>query len=204
MKYTIVNLSSEMEKFIIDEQNNIYKLSRSSGIICKRIINGKLYFLLVKQITGKWSFPKGRKEEDEDEFTCAKREFKEEVGLSIDYIDKLKKIKIYSNTYYIMNFDTFFDNQNEISFLNTIKTIHSEEEIINNDDTNNLNNEIIDISWINISFIKNNISYFNTDIKAIVSSQRKHKFHDVILGKKITDDLYNYLRCSPIHFINTN
>jgi 8-oxo-dGTP pyrophosphatase MutT (NUDIX family) len=200
MKYTIVNLSTEMEKFIIDEQNNIYKLSRSSGIICKRIINDKLYFLLVKQTNGKWSFPKGRKEENEDEFTCAKREFKEEVGLSIDHIDKLKKIKIYSNTYFILN----FDNQNEMLFLNDIKINHFDEENLNKNDIYT-NDEIVDISWINISFIKKNITHFNTDIKAIVFSQRKHKFHDIILGKKITNDLYNYLRCSsPIQFINTN
>lgn len=199
MKFTIVNLSAQMEKFIIDEQNNIYKLSRSSGIICKRIINDKLYFLLVKQKNGKWSFPKGRKEEDEDEFNCAKREFKEEVGLSIDYLDKLKKIKIYSNTYFLMN----YENQSELLPLNNIKIIQFEEENYINNLTSN--DEIIDISWVNISYIKNNISQFNTDIKAIISSQRKHKFHNIILGKKITNDLYNYLRCSsPIQFINTN
>ncbi len=86
---------SPVKRIVIDEHGNLIRI-RSSGVICKRIINDKLYFLFVKQIGGKWSFPKGAKEENEVEYECALREFNEEVGININNLKHLKTdLKLY-------------------------------------------------------------------------------------------------------------
>ncbi|XP_055623764.1 m7GpppN-mRNA hydrolase-like [Toxorhynchites rutilus septentrionalis] len=41
------------------------------------------HVLLVESFTGKWGFPKGKSEDNEDPFACAVREVYEEVGYTI-------------------------------------------------------------------------------------------------------------------------
>ena len=51
---------------------------------CGCIISQNNKILLIRQMSGMWGFPKGHVEEGETEEQTAKREVKEETGLSID------------------------------------------------------------------------------------------------------------------------
>jgi 8-oxo-dGTP pyrophosphatase MutT (NUDIX family) len=79
--------------------------SRCYGGIIKSLSSGK--YLLVKVFTGKWSFPKGHREENETPHECATREIYEETGLTIENIQSKKAIFV--SLYYY--FDIEFYNE---------------------------------------------------------------------------------------------
>lgn len=54
----------------------------SAGGVVFGTKNKQVCVLLLKDPKGKWTFPKGLIEKDEDPLSCAKREIAEEVGLS--------------------------------------------------------------------------------------------------------------------------
>lgn len=64
-------------------------MKKSAGILVYKRQNNQVYFLLAhnggpffkNKDEGFWTIPKGEIEEDEDELSCAKREFEEELGL---------------------------------------------------------------------------------------------------------------------------
>jgi 8-oxo-dGTP pyrophosphatase MutT (NUDIX family) len=208
MGYTVLD---NIKRIVMNELGEIIRI-RSSGIICKKIIDDKIYFLVVKQIGGKWSFPKGGHEENEDKFQCALREFKEEVGIDIssDIIreNQVKTISIFCNTYYIINNMYKVLSPDNIQKLNEIN-INS----IKNNDINLLENEkeILDISWIDYHTILDNISCFNADVRMVIHPKKLYSFHDKIFGKNnkhLIQTQYQYKtelkeRClSPIHFLS--
>lgn len=82
-----------------------FNKSRCYGGIIKSSSSGK--YLLVKGFTGKWSFPKGHREENETPHDCAKREIYEETGLTIDDIQSKKAVFV--SIYYY--FDIAFENE---------------------------------------------------------------------------------------------
>jgi hypothetical protein len=100
--------------------NKINKIKCFGGII-KSLSSGK--YLLVKGFTGKWSFPKGHKENNELPHECATREIYEETGLKFDDIQKYK-LSFVSNYYY---YNIILDNECETNPIDT--------------------NEIKDIGW---------------------------------------------------------
>lgn len=55
---------------------------KSFGVIPFRKINGQIEFLLIKHIAGYWGFPKGHPEKGESEIETARRELKEETGIT--------------------------------------------------------------------------------------------------------------------------
>lgn len=61
---------------------------KSCGAIVYKVMDGKRYYLLVKQKEGFWAFPKGHIEDGETEEECAFREVKEETGLSLTIFEK--------------------------------------------------------------------------------------------------------------------
>jgi len=65
----------------------------AGGIIIAREKKG-VFVLLLKDPKGKWTFPKGLIEDDEDRIKCAKREIAEEVGLKrIKFLKELSHAK---------------------------------------------------------------------------------------------------------------
>jgi 8-oxo-dGTP pyrophosphatase MutT (NUDIX family) len=201
MSFDVLN---KLNRMYFDENGKLKRM-RSSGIICKRINNGKMYFLLVKEKSGKWSFPKGLKELYEDEFMCAKREFFEEVGIDINNIkvEKINRIKVYNNTYFLLDYNQleFIDEYTKNIFDyfdwdNLYKSKHN----IYQDLQLKYKGEILNISWIELSVIKKSIKYFNTDVKAIVFSKTEHWFHKEIFGEEYSKKIFELSRYSPIHF----
>lgn len=49
---------------------------------------GRLYLLLQNSLHMTWGFPKGHREPDEDDMTCARRELEEETGLERITVDE--------------------------------------------------------------------------------------------------------------------
>ena len=62
----------------------------SAGGLIVSLRRDRWYLLLMKDMKGYWTFPKGKIEEGEDLETTAKREIEEEVGISgLTYVAKL-------------------------------------------------------------------------------------------------------------------
>jgi len=57
------------------------KIETSAGGIVYKLKKNKPLILLLKDYNGKWTFPKGLIEDNEDKISTAKREIEEEVGL---------------------------------------------------------------------------------------------------------------------------
>ena len=91
--------------------------SYKAGII---LINDQNEVLLVKNYEGKWSFPKGSVELDENVKEAAMRELREETGISIAE-DQLKlTFRYYRQQYFVARFTKDYDinliqNKNEIT-----------------------------------------------------------------------------------------
>jgi 8-oxo-dGTP diphosphatase len=193
MTHTFIDPNDE--RIVIDNKGNFIKI-RSAGVICKRVINNKLYFLLVKQ-NDKWSFPKGGMEKNESDYDCAIREFYEEVGVNINTIEKLKSIVVYHNTYFILNTTSnnliskeIIDELYEIS-INSIKSnLNYRNNKYNNLLHDNIN-EITDISWIDIETIRKYLYEFNADVRVLVDSNYQHWFHIKVFGKKFINTIFS-------------
>ena len=63
------------------------KIERSCGAVVFTRVNGEIKYVLVRQLSGFYGFPKGHMEEGETERQTAKREIKEEVGLTPVFLD---------------------------------------------------------------------------------------------------------------------
>ena len=110
--------------------------------------------LVVKGVSGIWSFPKGRCMPNEEEEACAKREVYEETGLEIDNLKDKKKFKIGRNIYF--KYDCV-ENQ----FTNF--TVH---------DTN----EVEEVSWKSIKELRQIVC--NKDIRSLLNYQnRLYTYH---------------------------
>ena len=73
---------------------------RAAGVVVFRRTERGPYFLLLRAYNN-WDFPKGLVEAGEDQLTCAKRELKEETGLSgVDFPfgEEFKETLPYSGT----------------------------------------------------------------------------------------------------------
>ncbi len=73
------------------------KTEISAGGIIVRKIKTSWHVLLIKDMNGNWTFPKGLVEKNEDTLATAKREISEEVG--IVQIKSLKKLDPFRYTY---------------------------------------------------------------------------------------------------------
>ena len=71
---------------------------RAAGVVVFRRTSRGPYFLVLRAYNN-WDFPKGLVEAGEDQFTCAKRELKEETGLAavdFPFKDEYKETLPYS------------------------------------------------------------------------------------------------------------
>jgi len=115
--------------------------------------------LVVKGVSGIWSFPKGRCMPNEEEEACAKREVYEETGLEIDNLKDKKKFKIGRNIYF--KYDCI---ENEFTEF----TVH---------DTN----EVEEVSWKSINELRQMVC--NKDIRSLLNYQtRLYTYHSNVFN----------------------
>lgn len=84
----------------------------SSGGIVYKEENSRFFILLLKDSKGKWTFPKGLIEEDEDPVLCAQREIREEAG-----VKKVRFVKELGSVHYKYTFEERLIDKTVFYFL---------------------------------------------------------------------------------------
>jgi len=103
-----------------------------------------------------WEFPKGRRKIGEDDFTCAKREFNEESGLSLRKLQFPEPYKCYEEVYLSMN---------KIRYRNIFYIARHIDKCENNSESlfneNNLNQikEVRDVRWMGYDDVYDKINH---------------------------------------------
>ena len=109
-------------------------------------------------IDPEWEFPKGRRNINENNMECAKREFSEETCIDINLLNILEGIKCLEEEYYGTNLKKY----NHKYYLANIK-----DDITLSKDIN-MTNEVGDIRWVTISEALEKVRpYHNAKIKMI-------------------------------------
>jgi 8-oxo-dGTP pyrophosphatase MutT (NUDIX family) len=112
-----------IEKSPFNMRNSTEEKICRSGIVFvnKNKDAEKVKFLVVRgKESGIWSFPKGRKQDDEIDEVCAIREVSEETGIQIDNLDNRRKFKVGRNTYFIIEVDDI-NLYNEFNITDTFE-----------------------------------------------------------------------------------
>lgn len=95
----------------LNSQYNNHSHEKCGGIIVDSN-QRKLLVVLNRQShlkgENKWGLPKGHKQINEDDVTCAKREIHEETGLSLQENKFYRRIKIHLNTYFVINLKSHY------------------------------------------------------------------------------------------------
>ncbi len=65
---------------------------KSCGAVVYTEQEGQIFFLLVREQAGHYSFPKGHMEAGETEWQTAEREIREETGLTVDFIEGFRTV----------------------------------------------------------------------------------------------------------------
>jgi len=99
-KYCVINTSYLRDKYSY-VLTKIYNMNEdekftSAGII---LLAGDHVLVVQGKDTEKWSFPKGHREGDEDVYTTATRELKEETGVELSNKDKYCTVYTYKYNY---------------------------------------------------------------------------------------------------------
>lgn len=125
-------------------------------------------FLIIKHRQGHWSFAKGHKENGESDFDTAKRELKEETGITeAKFIsDKIELSEKYS-------FNSGNKHRVEKSVDYFIAEVFSDEVKIDN-------MEILEYDWLNLSSGLELVSFLE-------SQNILNKANEIILNKNIND-----------------
>jgi len=79
-----------------DDMNESIIKEKSCGAICYKIIDNKIYYLLIKQNKGHVTFPKGHVENNENEIDTALREIKEETNAVVEIDTNFREVSTYS------------------------------------------------------------------------------------------------------------
>lgn len=115
------------------------------GVICVDKL-GRV--LLVQGVSGKWSFPKGRRKENETKYQGAIREAREESGIDLSKREVNAKINFRYGSYYVYSFGRSGD---EIPL----------DEPMTPD-------EIMKVAWVNTKSIEFAAEDKNSDLRAYV------------------------------------
>lgn len=67
-------------------------VEKSCGAVVYTIVNNKIMYLLIQNLSGIYGFPKGHMENNETEIDTALREVYEEVGIKVELIDEFKTL----------------------------------------------------------------------------------------------------------------
>jgi 8-oxo-dGTP pyrophosphatase MutT (NUDIX family) len=116
-------------------------------------------FLVVRgKESGIWSFPKGRKQEDEIDEICAIREVFEETGIKIKNLNDKAKFKVGRNTYFII----------EVNDINEYKDFNITDTF-----------EVDLVEWKTINELRN--LDCNKDIRAVLAyPEKKLSYHHLL------------------------
>ena len=108
--------SNKFDKFKYDVDDTKYK---RAGLI---LINNDKILIVYGKNSRKWSFPKGRKDNDEEcSLFCAIREFEEETGILL-HEEELKQIKFFFRTSHCVYYSICVNY--DINFVATPKNNH--------------------------------------------------------------------------------
>ena len=103
---------------------NLKKEKSCGAVIYKIDENDRISFLLIKQKTGHFGFPKGHVEKDETEIETATREVKEETNLDVVIDTNFRTISTYSPAKGVIKDVVFF-----IATPTSTEIIPQEEEV---------------------------------------------------------------------------
>ena len=81
---------------------------RCGVIVYSKDVHGNMCVLVVKGPSGKWSFPKGKRHEDETRYDAALRECKEETGLDLHQKISNFRVSLPYGTYYGFYYDAIY------------------------------------------------------------------------------------------------
>jgi 8-oxo-dGTP pyrophosphatase MutT (NUDIX family) len=166
-------LHQEPHTGVLDNINNTDYLNYD--LTEKNTIHKLRKILIVKGKSGIWSLPKGRiniintdkgQTYSENEYECASREAYEETGIYINplLLEKLPKIKINRNTYFIMDLNNILFNNGKLGlYIKPLDLVYNFNEpiykFINFSDYYNINKmdtfEIDEIDWKTIDEMYN-------------------------------------------------
>ena len=145
------------------KRNTDYKITREkfniikNGYIIKPIdLNKPHIFVDINYIIDQcqkvrleqeWEFPKGRRKVGEDDFTCAKREFEEESGLSLGNLQFIDVYKNYEEVYLSINkirYRNVFYLAKHIDYNKSDK----EDTLLYNENNAHQMKEVRDVKWM--------------------------------------------------------
>jgi 8-oxo-dGTP pyrophosphatase MutT (NUDIX family) len=84
------------------------KLEFSSGGIVARKGGGGFYVLLIKDSYGRWTWPKGHIDKGESPEEAARREIKEETGVTAEIIEKLGETRYFYTRKMTLRYKTVY------------------------------------------------------------------------------------------------
>ena len=161
------------------------------GFVANKIYGSIIYssnnnLLLVQgRETGKWSFPKGHRHEEEVAFQCAFRETKEETGLEIDE-NYLEELTLAAGKYYVYK----LENEPVLIAIDC--------------------NEIMNIAWVPLNKLYGYM--YNCDVRSYIMNAHNLRHNKIYLGgaynlegdsisttKKIKKVVKNRGTCKKIH-----
>lgn len=101
-----------------------------------------------------WGFPKGRRNINEDDISCALREFKEESGIHMKYIRLLHDVK---------PLEEIFSGSNKIRYKHVYYVARYVADPFENDLYRHHCKEIKDVKWFTFDEMINNIRPYNVE-----------------------------------------
>jgi 8-oxo-dGTP pyrophosphatase MutT (NUDIX family) len=138
-----------------------------SGFLMKNPENNEMFFFDVEYLVNnthvllqetEWGFPKGRRNINEDDYTCAVREFKEETGISNKNLLMFRDIK---------PFEEVFSGSNHVRYKHTYYLGMFSDGTCHIVKNKNLCKEIKDIKWFWYSDAQNRIRDNNVERKEL-------------------------------------
>ncbi|MEI6169525.1 MAG: NUDIX domain-containing protein [Candidatus Saccharibacteria bacterium] len=139
----------------------------TAGGVVFRVKNAQLEFLLLQDVKGRWSIPKGHVESGETLEQTAIREIGEETGLmDIKIIDKLDKI----NFFYRMNGKLIFMT----TFVFLMESLDLNETV-----TPEKSEGIVDVSWFDEMAAIRAIEYKATKVLLEEGAKRVKKAYGI-------------------------
>jgi len=162
--------------WLIDDDNNIkYIKEYNQSKLLFNELNKKKYIVNTKYLESEWEFPKGKKNKNEENYICAKRELEEETNIKKEDYELVKNISplienfkgenniYYRNIYYvgicknINNIKVDTNNREQLSEIKDVKILTKNEAI---DHIRDYNTTKIDI----INSIFNFIDKYTNDL----------------------------------------
>ncbi len=120
------------------QHNHLSQTEYSYGVVpFFKNEEGNIEILFVCQVEGKWGFPKGHSEENEDPLITAQREFSEETGITdFELLDPFLFTETYTHTK---------------DGISRVKIVEYAPVLVLSKDTDIQEAEIAEIAWVTLS-----------------------------------------------------